>query len=104
MSMKAVVKVSRSLTEFQRSCEHELSSAIAAKKLALANRALAGESETYICASVRGTDIVVYIYTDEAQFHRSGKVAGRYEHQDFRSPDGLQKGFISGVLEAKRES
>jgi hypothetical protein len=92
------MNATRSLTEFQQKCEGELCSALAARCLALAHRTLAGETETYIRASVSGTDIVVYIYEDEAQFHRGGKVAGRFEHQDFSSADELMKAFIYGVI------
>jgi hypothetical protein len=90
----------RVLTEFQQGCEAELRSALAATHQTLTARMLAGETETYIRASVAGTDIVVYIYEDEAQFHRGGKVAGRFEHQDFSNADDLKKAFIYGVIHA----
>ena len=94
------MEATRSLTEFQRACEDELCAALASEGLALTGRTLAGETETYIRASVSRTDIVVYIYEDEAQFHRDGKVAGRFEHQDFRDADELKKAFIYGVIHA----
>ena len=94
------MSATRVLTEFQQDCETELCSAQAARNQALTERILAGETETFIRASVSGTDIVVYIYEDEAQFHRGGKVAGRFEHQDFSNPDELRKAFIYGVIHA----
>ncbi len=78
----------------------ELRSALAAKGSALSERTVAGESEIYVRASVLGTGIEVYIYEDEAQFHRDGKRAGVFEHQDFGDSDQLQKAFICAVLEA----
>jgi hypothetical protein len=94
------MNVSGSLTEFQRICERDLCSTLAAKHSGLTNRTVTGQSETYIHASVLGTDIEVYIYEDEAQFHRGGKLAGLYEHQDFDNADELKKALICGVLEA----
>ena len=93
-----------SLTEFQQKCEGELCSALAARGLALADRTLAGESETYIHASVGGTAIEVYIYENEAQFHKDGKRAGVFEHQDFSDATQLQRAFISGVIDATHDS
>lgn len=90
----------RALTEFQQKCESELCPALAARGLALTDRTQAGELETYIRASVRGTNIVVYIYEDEAQFHRDGKRAAIFEHQDFSDATQLQKAFVCGVIEA----
>jgi hypothetical protein len=98
------MNATRSLTEFQQKCERELCSALAARGLALADRTLAGESETYIHASVPGTDIEVYIYEDEAQFHKDGKRAGVFEHQDFSDAAQLQKAFICGVIDATHDS
>jgi len=100
----ATMETTRSLTDFQRNCEKALGSAFKGGGLSLTDRALAGQSETYIRASVRCTDIVVYIYENEAQFHRGGKRAGVYEHQDFDDADQLQKAFISGVLKAAHGS
>jgi hypothetical protein len=60
------MNASRSLTEFQQKCEAALCSALAARGLTLTNRTLAGLSETYIYASVHSTDIMVYIYENEA--------------------------------------
>lgn len=94
---------SQGLTDFQRSCEAALSSALMAKGLALTDRALAGKKETYITAKV-SPDITVYIYEDEAQFHRAGTLAGLYEHQDFAGPEQLQEAFVGGVLEAAHGS
>jgi hypothetical protein len=71
--------------------------------LALTDRVLAGEFETYIQASVSGTDILVYIYRDEAQFHKAGKRAGTFEHQDFSNADQLRKAFICRVVEAAHD-
>ena len=88
----------RSLTEFQETCERELGLALAARGSALAGRTLAGESETYIHAFVRDTDVEVYVYENEAQFHQGGKRAGIFEHQDFGTPEQLQAAFIRGVL------
>ena len=59
-----------------------------------------GRIGIYVRASVLGTGIEVYIYEDEAQFHRDGKRAGVFEHQDFGDSDQLQKAFICAVLEA----
>jgi hypothetical protein len=94
----------RSLTKFQRECEEELISALSARGLALVGRTLAGESETYIHAVIRGADIEIYIYEDEAQFHKGGKRAGVFEHQDFSDAAQLQKAFIRGVIDATDES
>jgi hypothetical protein len=94
------MSATRVLTEFQQECEAELCSALAARNQALTERILAGETETYICASVSGTDIIVYIYEDAAQSHRGGEVAGRFEHQDFSDGDELKKAFIYGVIHA----
>ena len=88
------------MTDFQQECERELCSALAARDQSLTERILAGERETYIRASVSGTDIVVYIYEDEAQFQRGGKVAGRFENQGFSDADALKKAFINGVIHA----
>ena len=98
------MNTTRSLTEFQQQCEGELCSTQAARGLALADRILAGESETYIRASVRGTDIEVYIYEDEAQFHQDGKRAGVFEHQDFSDAAQLQEAFICGVIDATHDN
>ena len=94
------MSVSRRLTGFQEQCERELRSALAARGLALSDRIVAGESEAYVRASVRGTDIEVYIYEDEAQFHRGGRRAGVFEHQDFDDATQLQAAFVSGVIDA----
>ena len=100
----AVMDSTRSLTQFQQTCESALRAALASEGLALAERTLAGETQTYIHGSVRGTDIEVYIYEDEAQFHRSGKLAGWYERPDFNDSAELQTAFIDGVLLAAHDS
>src|SRR4051812_32627972 len=94
--------IPRSLSAFQQQCESELSSALAAEGFVLADRIVAGESESYVRASVLGTDIEVYIYDDEAQFHRGEKRAAGFEHQDFENATQLQKAFVSGVVEATK--
>jgi len=98
------MEVTRLLTEFQRTCENGLCSALAAEGFALKDRTLAGETETYIYASVPGTDIEVYIYEDEAQFHKHGKLAGLYDLPDFADSAELHTAFVVGVLEAAHNS
>jgi len=98
------MNATRSLTDFQQKCERELCSALAARGLALADRTLAGEAETYVRATVRDTDIVVYIYEDEAQFHKGERRVGVFEHQDFDDAAQLQEAFIRGVIGATHDS
>ena len=94
---------SRPLTEFQRACEDRLGVELASEEFGLTERTLAGESQTYIRALVRDTDIAVYIYEDEAQFHRGAKLKRAYERADFDSPVELQRAFIDGVLHATKD-
>jgi hypothetical protein len=95
--------VSRSLSGFQQQCESKLSSALASKGLALGDRIVAGESESYVRASVLGTDLEVYIYEDEAQLHRGGRRAAVFEHQDFADATELQEAFVSAVVQATND-
>jgi len=80
-----------------------LLSALKTEGLALSGRELAGESETFIRATVRGTDLVLHIHEHEARFHRAGKLARRYDCREIVSPLQLQKEFVQGVVEAAKD-
>jgi hypothetical protein len=96
--------MNRQLTAFQRTCETALASALRDVGRELERRELHGQAETFVRARVAGTGITVYIYEDEAQFHRKDKLAGLYERADFSSLDELQSAFVLGVLEAADDS
>jgi len=94
------MKADRHLTAFQKSCESAIESALALVGAAVVNRELQGERETYIRAAVDGSDLILYIYEDEAQFHTSAGLAGLYESQSYTSWEDLQEAFVSGVVAA----
>ncbi len=71
--------------------------------MALTNGELLGTNETYIRASVGDSDLTVYIYVDEAQYHNTQGLTGLYECQDYSSPESLQQAFVSGVCAAFAE-
>jgi len=86
-----------SLTLFQLHCEAALSGALSLLGTQLVQREVLGNNESYVRASVLGSEIVVYIYEDEAQFHNGQGLVGLYESQDYATSDLLQDAFVSGV-------
>lgn len=83
---ESALTTTRLLTDFQRSCESALLQALSSCRRSLMQRSLEGQRDTYIQARISDSDITVFIYEDEAQFHRdSGKRPGIYERPDFRS-------------------
>ena len=86
-----------SLTPFQLRCEAALSSALSSLGTQLVQREVLGNNESYIRASIQGSDLVVYIYEDEAQFHNSLGLAGLYEAEDYVTSESLQYAFVSGA-------
>lgn len=97
------MKPKRQLTKFQESCETAVRSALASAGAVIVGRELLGEGETYIRASVGGSDLMMYIYEDEAQFHTGSGLAGLYESQDYSSSAELQAAFVSDVITALGE-
>lgn len=94
--------MNRNLTEFQQLAETKLLSSLEEIATTLVGREVLGMRETYIRSLVRGTDIVVYIYDDEAQFHVGPVAEGIYETSDFRSPELLLEKFIADVCARAR--
>lgn len=92
------------LTPFQQSCECMLLRALNANGLTLAFRELAGESETYIRATVRDTDLELRIDAHEARIFRSGWPVASYDREKFYSPLRRESEFLQGVIGAARES
>jgi hypothetical protein len=73
----------QSLSPFQEQCEEKLSAALSAQGHHLIERVLAGKNETFIQAKVAGTDLEVYIYSDEAQFHKASILVSHFESPDY---------------------
>lgn len=93
----------RELSLFQVRCESALAAALVSMGVALNSRELLGVNETYVRALLGDSDLVVYIYVEEAQYHSAGGLAGLYESQDYSSPESLQQAFVSGVCAAFAE-
>jgi len=81
------------LTEFQSKCEAALAASLAGVGAKLTDREIAGSRETYIRAKIGGTDLEIYIYSDEAQVQGLG-VAERFEAPDFDTSDLLCEAFV----------
>ena len=56
----------------------------------------AGSAESYLTGSLCGTDLVLYLYADEAQVH-STKERFIAEKWDYDSPNALANGLVSFV-------
>jgi len=93
-----------SLTLLQMDCEAALSTALHSLETQLIQREILGNKESYVCASVLGSDIVIYIYEDEAQFHNGQGLVGLYESHDYATSESLQDAFVSGVCAGFGES
>jgi len=55
-----------------------------------------GKRESYLAGAISGTDLVLYLYLDEAQVHGS-KHRFIAEKWDYDSPDTLIDGLVSFV-------
>jgi hypothetical protein len=84
------------LTDFQVETERALEQSLEKVGVALEERKLRGETETYIEAKVH--DLSVWIYTDEACVKGRG-VDRVFEKWDFDSPQDLRRAFIKQVLD-----
>ncbi len=82
------------LTTFQTKCEDRAKEFLSQYGIALQNRNLGGESEIYIHARLKDTEI--WIYEDEAMIYRDGKDI-RFESPDYDTEDQLIEAFISGL-------
>ena len=96
------------LTEFQISCEGQLSKALGTISRRLSNRELGvmdsctrpDTDETYIHGEIEGSDIELWIYEDGAMF--SGpEIDMRYEIQDYDNPEELMNTFIEELIATK---
>ncbi len=91
------------LSTFQIKCESELVAALARLGARLTERERGGQRETYVRARIEGTDLAIYIYSDEAQIQGSN-VDLRFEAPDFASGDSLRATFIAKTCELAREA
>jgi len=89
----------RELTKFQTECEKRLTAALAQVGRSLADRRVAGISETYITGSVQCRDITFWIYEDGADFKARDRHP-TFERPDYDSLDDLADAFIQQLVEA----
>ena len=92
------------LTQFQEQCENELRDLLATHGLTLGSRDIQPDPipevpQPYISASIEGTSLRVFIYSDEAQLH-GPSTDRRFESGAFRSPGELKSAFLEGVRQA----
>ena len=87
----------RKLTEFQIQCEKHLIDALGVIGKSVANRELAGQSDTYIQGMV-GADLTFWIYEDGADF-KSPSSHPHFEKPDYDSLDDLAKQFVDKIIE-----
>ena len=88
-------------TEFQSSCESQLSSLLARTGRCLESRELQpdplrGVDTPLITGLISGTSFRVYIYSDEAQLH-GPEIDHRFEALDFQTKDELTSAFLQAV-------
>ena len=57
------------LTRFQLACEQALEELLEHRGLALSNRAIVSNGETFFHATITERDVEVWIYDDEAELH-----------------------------------
>lgn len=91
------------LNEFQRQCEARLVALLAKEGAVLVDRAVQGVSESYIVATISGTELHVWIYEDEAEVS-GGEIDYRFERQDYDTQEALMKDFldtVSGVVSCR---
>ncbi len=84
----------KKLTTFQIKCEDKAMELLSRHGIVLQNRNLGGESEIYIHARLKDTEI--WIYEDEAMIYGNGKDI-RFESPDYDTEDQLIEAFISGL-------
>jgi hypothetical protein len=94
--------MTKSLTAFQVETERAIAAAIAAHGHVLLDRALNGEHETYIVASVSRTELTIYIYENEAGVQGAG-VDERFEAPDYGSAEELSRAFVDEVVTRLRQ-
>jgi hypothetical protein len=88
---------------FQEKCEAELVSLLAQSGLALNERAVRGESEHYVHATVADTGWQVWIYLDQVQITGPKDVAVNLEQWSALTPAELISTFIVHVRRGLEE-
>lgn len=88
------------LTQFQIDCEAAVRDALAEVGCTIEGREILGANETYIRARLAQSDLVLYIYEDEAQFHDASGLVGLFEAPDYPTPEELQRAFVAQVVGA----
>lgn len=86
------------LTEFQIVTESALVAFLGNRNRRLENRALGGESETYVKATISGTPLEVWIYDDAAEVSGPG-IDARFEPPDYQDAEALRRAFVSRAVE-----
>ena len=87
------------LTEFQKTCERDLHSALISVGRHLVGRFIDGKDEPYIHAHVSDSDIELWIYKDGANY-KGGHLRGRklFEKLDFASEQVLMETFVKTIV------
>ena len=80
-----------------------LSGALGAIGSGLDERRVEGRSESFIRGRLRGTEVEVFIYNDEAQLQGPG-VDQRFEAPDYPSGEALAQAFIDHAVACARMS